>query len=257
MPSWWRSSPKSSLPQAVERGAVELGRAADEVVDLRLERLPVRVVPGVRRDVAVVDEDVLREPVLRLAREPVAALEQQDALARGREVPGERAAAGAGADDDDVVLARAHVSSFSRSARMIRAAASISARCENACGKLPRCRAGLGVELLGVEPERRGDPQQPLHQVARPLLLADDRQRGDEPERADEERPLLAGQAVVGLVGAVAQDEPVLGQLVGDRQDGRAQALVVSRAGSRRSPPGASRRRARRSRSAGAGRPCR
>jgi hypothetical protein len=27
-----------------------------------------------------------------------------------------------------------------RSARMIRAAASISARCENACGKFPRCR---------------------------------------------------------------------------------------------------------------------
>ena len=71
------------LAQPVERRAVELRRAADEVVDLRLERLAVLVVPGVRRDVAVVDEDVLREPVLRLARQPVAALEQEDALARG------------------------------------------------------------------------------------------------------------------------------------------------------------------------------
>ena len=77
--------------------------------------------------------------------------------------------------------------------------------------------AGVGVELLGVEPERRGDPQQPLHQVARPLQLADDRERRDEPERADQERALLAREAVVGLVGAVAQHEAVLGQVVGDR----------------------------------------
>ena len=96
---------------------------------------------------------------------------------------------------------------------MIRAAASISARCENACGKLPRWRPVVGVELLGVEAERRGDPQQPLHQVARPLQLADDRERRDEPERADQERALLAREAVVGLVGPVAEDEAVLGQL--------------------------------------------
>jgi len=37
-------------------------------------------------------------------------------------------------------IAQAYVSSSSRSARMIRPAASISARWENACGKLPRCR---------------------------------------------------------------------------------------------------------------------
>ena len=95
------------LAQAVERRAVELRRAADEVVHLRLERLcRVRVVPGVRRDVAVVDEHVVHVPVLRLAREPVAALEQQDALARRSEVPDERAAAGAAADHDHVVVAR-------------------------------------------------------------------------------------------------------------------------------------------------------
>ena len=92
------------LAQAVERRAVELRGAADEVVHLRLERLGrVRVVPGVRRDVAVVDEHVVHVPVLWLAREPVAALEQQDALARWGEVPDERAAAGAAADHDHVV----------------------------------------------------------------------------------------------------------------------------------------------------------
>ncbi len=88
--------------------------------------------------------------------------------------------------------------------------------------------AGVGVELLGVEPERRRDAQQALHQVARVLQLADDRQRRDEPERADQERALLARQAVVGLVGLVAQHEAVLGQLVADRQHARAQPLVVA-----------------------------
>src|SRR5256885_11469990 len=69
--------------------------------------------------------------------------------------------------------------------------------------------AGLGVELLGVEAERRGDSEQPLHQIARHLQLADDCQRGDEPEGTDQERPLLAREAVVGLVGLVAQDVAV------------------------------------------------
>ena len=40
--------------------------------------------------------------------------------------------------------------------------------------------------------------------------------------------PSLPGQAVVGLVGAVAQHEAVLGQLVGDRDDARQQPLVVA-----------------------------
>src|SRR5215208_2970596 len=38
--------------------------------------------------------------------------------------------------------------------------------------------AGRGVELLRVEPERRGDPQQTLHQVARALELTDHGQAG-------------------------------------------------------------------------------
>src|SRR3954470_19122923 len=59
--------------------------------------------------------------------------------------------------------------------------------------------AGAGVELLGVEPERRGDAEQALHQVAGALPVADDRERRDEPERADQEAPLLARQAVVRL----------------------------------------------------------
>ena len=82
---------------------------------------------------------------------------------------------------------------------MILAAASIRARWEKACGKFPRWRPVLGVELLGVEAERGGDTEQPVHQVPRALLLADDRKARNQPEGADQEAALLAGQPVVGL----------------------------------------------------------
>jgi hypothetical protein len=79
--------------QPVERGAVQLGGAAHEVVDLRLERLAVGVVPRVLRHVAVVDEHLVRAPVRGLAGQPAAALEQQDALAGRGQAADERAAA--------------------------------------------------------------------------------------------------------------------------------------------------------------------
>src|SRR5207244_2410592 len=52
---------------------------------------------------------------------------------------------------------------------------------------------------------------------------------GDEPEGADEEGALFPGEAVVSLFGAVAQDEPVVGELVRDRVDRRAQTFVLAR----------------------------
>ena len=113
------------------------------------------------------------------------------------------------------------------SGRMIRPAASINARCENACGKVAEVPAGLGVELLRVEAERRCHSEQLLHQVACLLQLPHDGERGDQPERADQERPLLAREPVVGLVRLVAEHEAVLGQLLGDRLHGRPQPLVV------------------------------
>ena len=70
-----------ALAQAVQRGAVELRRAAHEVVDLGLEGLALAVEPGVLGDVAVVDEDRLGVPVLGLPWQPVAALQEQDPLA--------------------------------------------------------------------------------------------------------------------------------------------------------------------------------
>src|SRR5512133_4037485 len=87
----------------------------------------------------------------------------------------------------------------------------------------------LHVELLRVEAERRGDPQQSLEQVTGLLTLPDDRERRDEPEGADEERSLLAGTPVVGLVRSVAQHEAVLGEVACDRLERRAQPLVGRR----------------------------
>ena len=127
--------------QPVQRGAVELRRAADEVVDLRLERLAVAVVPGVR----ATRSGCRRTP--RCASQFCGSRGSQSPrsssrirLPDGREAADERAAAGAAADHDHVVVAVLMCGSSSSSATMMRAAASISARCENACGKLPRCR---------------------------------------------------------------------------------------------------------------------
>ena len=67
-------------PQAIQRSAEQFGRAADEVVHLRLKWPAVTVVPGVGGYVAVVLEYCRRIPVLGLALEPVSALEYQDLL---------------------------------------------------------------------------------------------------------------------------------------------------------------------------------
>src|SRR4051794_12430023 len=95
--------------------------------------------------------------------------------------------------------------------------------------KVPEVATRRGVELLGVQPQRRRDAQELLHQVAGRLRLVHDRQRRHEPERADQEAALLAGKAVVGLAGAVAQYEAVLRQVTRYRIDGSPQALVVTR----------------------------
>src|SRR5215472_2644181 len=77
-------------------------------MDARLERVAVLVVPGLVRFVAVVAEHRLGAPVFRLARQPVAAFEDQDALARWSEPVSKRAAAGAAADDDHVITLIGH-----------------------------------------------------------------------------------------------------------------------------------------------------
>jgi hypothetical protein len=54
------------------------------------------------RDIATVDEYLGGVPVLGLARQPASALDEQNALARRGQVPGQGTAAGPAADDDVV-----------------------------------------------------------------------------------------------------------------------------------------------------------
>src|SRR6476646_9234669 len=51
-------------------------------------------------------------------------------------------------------------------------------------GHVAQVAAGPGFELLRIQAERRGDPEQAIHEGARPVDLAHDRQGGDEPEGA-------------------------------------------------------------------------
>src|SRR5437899_10132238 len=100
---------EATLPQPEQAGALKLRVAADVIVRVRMEFLAVLVPPLFLRAVAALEHDRLGVPVLLLARHVVAALEQQDALAGGSEPVGQRAAAGAGADDDDVIMVHARL----------------------------------------------------------------------------------------------------------------------------------------------------
>ena len=127
----------------------------------------------------------------------------------------------------------------------------ISARWVNACGKLPRWRP-LGVSSSSAKRSSEPADSSSRSQSSRARVgLADLRERRDQPEGADQEGPLLAAEAVVGLLDPVAEDEAVLGQLVGDRLDRRAHARVVGGQEADAAGSAASRRRGRRCRSAG------
>src|SRR5947209_6904129 len=96
-------------PQPEQRGAVELGVAADVVVDLGRELVAVLVVPELRRAVLPANENLGGAPVVALSRQVVASLEEEDPLSCRREPVGEGATPRSGPDDDDVeVLTGGH-----------------------------------------------------------------------------------------------------------------------------------------------------
>ena len=129
------------LPEPVKRRSVDLGGPTHEVVDLRLEGPAGFVVPGVLRDVAVVDEDRRRVPVLRLRREPIPAFENQHALSRGSESMCESAAASTRPDDDHVVVL-SHQSSW-----------------RSAVGRMPSARDAVVARQSNQSAVRRTTPQ--------------------------------------------------------------------------------------------------
>ena len=72
-----------TLTQPEEDRAVELRVAADEVLLVGAEGIAVLVDPLLAAEVALLEEHLLGVPVLGLAGQVTAALEQQDALAGG------------------------------------------------------------------------------------------------------------------------------------------------------------------------------
>jgi hypothetical protein len=96
-----------------QRRPVEGRVAADPIVGVRNKGLAAAVVPFLLGAVLLVEEDRFRVPVLGLARDVLAAFEDEDLLAGRREPLRQRAAAGARSDDDDVEMRVAHAQASS------------------------------------------------------------------------------------------------------------------------------------------------
>src|SRR5713101_4675390 len=94
------------LTQADQRCAVEFSVATDVIVRTGVKLLTVLVKPRFLDVVAGLDVDRVRVPVFLLTRDIRTAFEQQDPFARRRQFVGQRPAARAGTNDDDIVVIR-------------------------------------------------------------------------------------------------------------------------------------------------------
>ena len=90
------------LSLAKQHRAVHLRVAPDVVVLLGQERAALLVGPAAAVAIAVLDPHLGRVPILLLPAQVVAPLEDEDALAGGRQRVGQGAAAGPGPDDDEI-----------------------------------------------------------------------------------------------------------------------------------------------------------
>ena len=84
--------------------AVDLCIAADVVLNARMERDSVLVVPGFLGLILRFEKHCTRIPVVFFSRQVVAAFQKQNAFAGWSEMVGERSATGSRADDDDVKM---------------------------------------------------------------------------------------------------------------------------------------------------------
>jgi hypothetical protein len=82
---------KVFLSQTKQSGAVELRVTTDEIVRVRMQLLAVAVAPRFFRVVFGLEVYGARAPVVLFTRNVIAAFEEQDLLARGREAVSQRA----------------------------------------------------------------------------------------------------------------------------------------------------------------------
>ena len=92
------------FPRAEQGGAVDLGVAADEIVQPRMELGAIGAIPGLGGLVDAIDEDGIGVPVGAGPWEVVATLQHQDPLAAGGEPVRQGRSPWAAADDDDVEM---------------------------------------------------------------------------------------------------------------------------------------------------------
>ena len=90
--------------QAEERRTIEFGISADVVVRVRVQGLSILVSPFFFRLILAFNIDRARIPVRLLARNIIAAFQNENAFPRGRQAVNERSAACAGSHDDYVVV---------------------------------------------------------------------------------------------------------------------------------------------------------
>ena len=150
------------------------------------------------------------------------------------QLPGERAAAGAAADDHDVVVLSCHevLQNRCQSPRDCReigdasaierwAAETMNPRCENACGKFPIMRFSFGSYSSENRPTSLLQRAQAFEHLARLVGPTDEREVVDQPERRHQERAFARREAVdgVAVLGDVSQHETVDQELALDRFD--------------------------------------
>src|SRR5919106_7047556 len=95
---------KIFFSQPEQRRAVKFGIAADIIVGVRMKFFAVSVVPDLLRLVFALEVYRPRVPIVLFSGHITAAFKQQNLLAGRRELIGEGAAAGAAADDHDVIM---------------------------------------------------------------------------------------------------------------------------------------------------------
>jgi hypothetical protein len=87
-----------------QSGSIKLGIAANAVVRMGVEWIAVSIMPDFFGLVFPLNVYGAGAPVVFFARHVLTALEQKNPLPGRRQLSGERPAAGAGADDDHVIV---------------------------------------------------------------------------------------------------------------------------------------------------------
>src|SRR5437773_1892562 len=90
--------------EAEESCAVKLGVSTDIIISVRMKRLAVAIEPLLPSVVLGLHVDGERAPVVRLARDVIAALQHENSHSRRRQAMQQCSASRAAADDDHVVV---------------------------------------------------------------------------------------------------------------------------------------------------------